>query len=93
MLGLYFPSIGYLKSDMIDDADRGTVYSLFRLPLNCFVVGMLSTVKEGKSTRHLRNMFVPANQVAVEISRSNRFTICTALLLTTALVVQRYLVK
>lgn len=46
-VGLYFPTMGRLKSELVDDATRGKVYSLMRLPLNVFVVFALGMTQEG----------------------------------------------
>lgn len=48
-LGLYFPSIGYLKSRLIDDASRGKVYGIMRVPLNAFVFISLISMQGGKT--------------------------------------------
>jgi len=40
-VGLYFPSIGGLKSDIVPENVRTTVYTCFRIPLNAIVVGLL----------------------------------------------------
>ena len=46
-LGVYFPSMGFLKGNVIGDEYRGRIYGLMRLPLNVFVVASLGSVKEG----------------------------------------------
>jgi len=46
-VGIYFPSIGYLKGKHIDDGIRARVYGMLRIPLNIFVVVALSLVREG----------------------------------------------
>ena len=46
-VGIYFPSIGYLKGKIIDDGVRARVYGMLRIPLNIFVVVALSLTKEG----------------------------------------------
>merc|ERR1719476_442402 len=38
--GVYFPSIGVLKSDIVPEQVRGTMYNLYRVPLNAIVVGL-----------------------------------------------------
>lgn len=48
-IGLYYPSMGVLKSILIQDKDRAGVYALFRLPLNCFVVTGLAFTTEGET--------------------------------------------
>lgn len=39
--GMYFPSVGVLKSDVVPDNVRSTVYNLYRVPLNGIVVALL----------------------------------------------------
>lgn len=55
-IGLYFPAINLLKSEVISDDIRGSTYSLMRLPLNLFVVITHSLDKEGDS--HRNNVFL-----------------------------------
>lgn len=40
-VGLYFPSIGSLKSEVVPEHVRATVYNFYRVPLNAIVVGLL----------------------------------------------------
>jgi len=40
-VGLYFPSIGGLKSQVVPENVRATVYTIYRIPLNAIVVGLL----------------------------------------------------
>jgi len=40
-VGLYFPSTGMLKAEVVPEEIRGTVYNLYRLPLNIIVCSML----------------------------------------------------
>lgn len=47
-IGAYFPSMSFLKSQVVEDGVRGRVYSLLRLPLNVFVVVAHSLDEEGK---------------------------------------------
>ncbi|KAK4180257.1 putative major facilitator superfamily transporter [Triangularia setosa] len=37
-VGMYFPTMGYLKGKLIDDNVRSQVYGFLRIPLNVFVV-------------------------------------------------------
>jgi MFS family permease len=39
--GLYFPSIGVMKSDVVPEQVRGTMYNIYRVPLNAVVVCLL----------------------------------------------------
>jgi hypothetical protein len=57
-IGAYFPSMAYLKSEMIEDGVRGRVYSILRFPLNVFVVVAHSIDEEGMIPPPLRtNLF------------------------------------
>ncbi|RDL38672.1 MFS general substrate transporter [Venustampulla echinocandica] len=51
--GIYFPLMAYQKGKIIDDSVRANVYGLMRVPLNAFVVLILSTTKEGARHRDL----------------------------------------
>merc|ERR1719499_854649 len=42
-VGVYFPSVGVLKSNIVPEQVRGTMYNLYRVPLNAIVVGLLLT--------------------------------------------------
>jgi MFS transporter, MFS domain-containing protein family, molybdate-anion transporter len=48
-IGAYFPSMAFLKSQMIEDGVRGHVYSILRFPLNLFVVVAHSLDEEGRN--------------------------------------------
>lgn len=39
--GLYFPAIGTLKAEAVPEANRSTIYNLFRAPMNMIVVAVL----------------------------------------------------
>jgi len=39
--GLYFPSFGVLKSEIVPEHVRATMYNIYRIPLNAVVVGLL----------------------------------------------------
>lgn len=43
VVGAYFPSIGILKSEIVPENVRGTMYNLFRVPLNIIVLLLLLT--------------------------------------------------
>ncbi|TDZ30305.1 Molybdate-anion transporter [Colletotrichum spinosum] len=51
-IGAYYPSMSYLKSEVVEDGIRGRVYSLLRLPLNVFVVVAHSLDEEGDGHRN-----------------------------------------
>mmetsp|Transcript_115250 Transcript_115250/g.304350 ORF Transcript_115250/g.304350 Transcript_115250/m.304350 type:complete len:509 (-) Transcript_115250:3-1529(-) len=40
-IGVYFPSVGILKSEVVPERIRSTVYNVYRVPLNAVVVGLL----------------------------------------------------
>merc|ERR1712129_549605 len=40
-VGVYFPSIGVLKGEVVPENVRATIYSLYRVPLNGIVIGLL----------------------------------------------------
>mmetsp|Transcript_130550 Transcript_130550/g.279062 ORF Transcript_130550/g.279062 Transcript_130550/m.279062 type:complete len:497 (-) Transcript_130550:94-1584(-) len=42
-VGAYFPTVGILKSDLVPERVRGTIYNIYRVPLNAVVVGLLLT--------------------------------------------------
>ncbi|KAK4609205.1 Molybdate-anion transporter [Fulvia fulva] len=50
-VGMYYPSIGKMKSSMIHDGVRAKVYAWMRLPLNAFVVVALMLNKDGNENR------------------------------------------
>ncbi|KAK2020477.1 hypothetical protein LX32DRAFT_647353 [Colletotrichum zoysiae] len=51
-IGAYFPSMSFLKSQVVEDGVRGRIYSLLRLPLNVFVVVAHSLDEEGDGHRN-----------------------------------------
>lgn len=54
-VGLYFPTMSRLKSELVEDAVRGKIYGMMRLPLNVFVVFALSVTREGESLRRVEH--------------------------------------
>lgn len=42
-VGIYYPSIGEVKSQIVPEHVRATVYNIYRVPLNAVVVGLLLT--------------------------------------------------
>lgn len=50
-VGIYFPTMSRLKSEIVDDGVRAKIYGLMRLPLNVFVVIALGVTKEGDAHR------------------------------------------
>ena len=96
--GIYYPSMGSLKSKLIEDGMRASVYTVLRVPLNAFVVLALSMTQEGKPPDRLRippfaEMLIPSPLTPAlgEHHRNMVFTLCSGLLLAAALVVHRVL--
>ncbi|TXC04898.1 hypothetical protein FocTR4_00002170 [Fusarium oxysporum f. sp. cubense] len=57
-VGLYYPSMAYLRDRLLEEERRGRVYGLMRVPLNVFTVMCLTTVNEGDESRE--NRFIAA---------------------------------
>lgn len=49
-VGLYFPAMGTLKSAIVPEKMRSTVYNIYRVPLNVIVLGVLLTSMSVSST-------------------------------------------
>ena len=45
-VGLYFPTIGTLRSKYVPDAQRAVIMNLFGIPLNALVVGCFLSIKK-----------------------------------------------
>ncbi|KXL49471.1 hypothetical protein M433DRAFT_159952 [Acidomyces richmondensis BFW] len=50
-VGIYFPTMGNLKENIVDDGVRAKVYGILRVPLNIFVVIGLGLTREGERHR------------------------------------------
>ncbi|KND89865.1 Molybdate-anion transporter [Tolypocladium ophioglossoides CBS 100239] len=86
-VGAYFPIMGFLKSELIEDGVRGSVYSLLRLPLNLFVVGAHSLAREGMSMlRKLGRRTILTRGSAGDDHRNNVFLTLAGLLVVASLV-------
>jgi MFS family permease len=59
-IGAYFPSMSFLKSEVVEDGVRGRVYSILRFPLNVFVVVVHSLDQEGDEHRNRVFMMLAA---------------------------------
>ena len=55
-VGAYFPSMAYLKGQIVEDGVRGKVYGMLRLPLNIFVVVSHSLAEEGEPLSRLEGL-------------------------------------
>ncbi|TVY84696.1 Molybdate-anion transporter [Lachnellula suecica] len=51
-VGMYWPSVGYLKGRFVEDGVRARVYGMLRIPLNVFVVVALGIMQEGEAYRN-----------------------------------------
>jgi hypothetical protein len=40
-VGIYFPAMGTMKSNIVPEESRAALYNLFRVPLNVIVLGVL----------------------------------------------------
>merc|ERR1712176_275603 len=43
MGGIYFPTMGTMKSIIVPENERSAIYNLYRVPLNCIVLFSLLT--------------------------------------------------
>mmetsp|Transcript_2161 Transcript_2161/g.3471 ORF Transcript_2161/g.3471 Transcript_2161/m.3471 type:complete len:99 (+) Transcript_2161:138-434(+) len=43
--GMYWPSIGFIKSKYVPEEIRATVYNVFRIPLNLIVIVVLMNLE------------------------------------------------
>lgn len=47
-IGLYYPSMSALRASVVDDGVRAKIYGVLRIPLNAFVVCVLTMAREGR---------------------------------------------
>jgi MFS transporter, MFS domain-containing protein family, molybdate-anion transporter len=47
-VGMYYPSMNFLKSNIIEDASRAKIYNFMRIPLSVFVITAHSFAEEGE---------------------------------------------
>ena len=40
-VGMYWPAIGGVKSEVVPEESRATIYNIYRVPLNAIVLGVL----------------------------------------------------
>lgn len=55
-VGAYYPSMAYLKGQVVEDGVRGKVYGMLRLPLNIFVIVAHSLAEEGEPSAELEGL-------------------------------------
>jgi len=89
-LGLYYPSMAFLKSRFVGDEQRGQMYVLMRLPLNIFVVFALGRITDGEPLHSLPFCALCTNLKAGDSGRNNRFLACAGFLVVSAMVVRKY---
>ncbi|TVY22179.1 Molybdate-anion transporter [Lachnellula hyalina] len=65
-VGMYWPSVGYLKGRFVEDGVRARVYGMLRIPLNIFVVVALGVMREGEAYRNA--VFLVCNGLLVVTS-------------------------
>lgn len=56
-VGMYFPTMGFLKGKLIDDGVRSQVYGFLRIPLNVFVVVALLVTGRMESDKAFVGVF------------------------------------
>ena len=81
-VGIYFPAMGTMKSNIVPEESRAALYNLFRVPLNVIVLGVLlsdmkTSVAFGWSSAlllsgaalqyHLSKRIAASEKVAVDI--------------------------
>lgn len=66
-VGLYFPTMSRLKSEIVGEAVRGKVYGCMRVPLNLFVVGALGMVREGTYAFTSSSRFQGGNEMGGKV--------------------------
>lgn len=77
--------MGSLRSKLIEDGSRASIYSILRIPLNVFAVLMLSSIKEGIHCPIDCSTAIKANHlISGEAYRDTVFTICSVLLIVAA---------
>jgi hypothetical protein len=89
--GIYYPAMGSLKSKLVEDGSRASIYGILRIPLNVFVVLALSTTKDGKLSFCSGNHAPTDQYILGEAHRDTVFTTCSILLLVAAIVVHKTL--
>ena len=98
-VGMYFPTMGYLKGKYVDDSCRSAVYATLRIPLNVFVVCTLALTKEGKVPILINTPYIHLYQLTIadggkmklgDNHRNLVFVMCCGLLFVSAITMQRY---
>ncbi|RDA84583.1 hypothetical protein CP532_1102 [Ophiocordyceps camponoti-leonardi (nom. inval.)] len=74
-IGAYFPAMGFLKSEYVDDKMRGHVYGALRLPLNLFVLTAHMLDREGDD--HRSKVFLTLAGLLLERSPSSALETAT----------------
>ena len=73
-IGLYFPSIGVLRSQLIPESHRATVTNWFRVPMNIITCATLLAV----------------NHPSVAADKRSIFATCTGLLITGTVIASKF---
>ena len=74
-VGLYFPAMGTLKGETIPDSNRATVYNIYRVPLNAFVILILTANFSQQSTFLLCSLL---NIVGLACVRGIKWSVSTS---------------
>ncbi len=89
-IGIYFPAMASLKSQLVDDDIRGRVYSVLRAPLNIFVVVAHCLDEEGMFHPDCRLRLSAYKRVnSGSHHRNNIFLTCASLLLVVFIVARK----
>jgi len=64
-VGAYFPSAGAMKSDLVDEAYRTTIYNIFRTPMNIIVVAVILMTPSQTNTWRLMFCMLLSTSVAL----------------------------
>eukprot|EP00928_Gymnodinium_smaydae_P042322 TRINITY_DN28513_c0_g1_i1.p1 TRINITY_DN28513_c0_g1~~TRINITY_DN28513_c0_g1_i1.p1 ORF type:complete len:544 (+),score=107.31 TRINITY_DN28513_c0_g1_i1:223-1632(+) len=64
-VGIYFPLMGTLKSQIVPESARATIYNLYRVPMNFMVLLMLGTKSGPRSSFALTSAMLAAGLAAM----------------------------
>lgn len=92
-VGMYFPSMNFLKSNIVEDDSRAKIYSFMRLPLSTLVVLAHALAEEGLSAccpKALEKMSVSDYESLGDHHRNNVFLSFGGVLLLAFIITHRY---
>ncbi|VUC30563.1 unnamed protein product [Clonostachys rosea] len=82
-LGIYFPAVAYVKGVLVPEEHRAKIYGAMRVPLNAFVMFVLSKVED----RYPPLLII----TEADASRENRLVVCSGLLLIGIVLTAQYM--